>query len=123
MKVKKKSITKSIHQNKKETPQLFAATGYMLLVIPTKLHKGTLYILASSTAVKFAEMSNQRTELLPHSVPTKTSYSPHAFNTRETSRTTKLGKVHTEKVKSGSLPSVGQRTSLSSPQQSSWAAQ
>lgn len=34
-----KSITKSIHQNKKENPQLFAGTGYMPLVILTKLRR------------------------------------------------------------------------------------
>ena len=35
----------------------------------------------------------------------KHSYSVHAFNTRETCSSMKLGKLHTEKVKSGSLPS------------------
>lgn len=55
------NITKSIHQNKKENPQLFEGTGDMLLLILTKLRKGSLCILASSTAVKFGEMSNQRT--------------------------------------------------------------
>lgn len=55
----------------------------MLLVILTKILTGIVYILASSTAVKFAEMSKQRTEPLPYPIPTKNHhYSLHAFNTR-----------------------------------------
>lgn len=33
----------------------------MLLVILSKILKGNVYIVASNAAVKFAEMSNQRT--------------------------------------------------------------
>lgn len=69
---KVKVIKKNIHQNKKQNTTI-CRDRLCVACSTDQIMQWELLasILASSTAMRFAEVSNQRSYLLPHSIPTK----------------------------------------------------
>lgn len=67
----RKVIKKNIHQNKKHTTICRDRLHVACNTDQIMQREFLACILASSTAVKFAEVCNQTTHLLPHSIPTK----------------------------------------------------
>lgn len=119
----RKVIKKNIHQNKKHTTICRDRLHVACNTDQIMQREFLACILASSTAVKFAEVCNQTTHLLPHSIPTKNTaiVSTHLLLEKHGAAGSYRNSRESQKwISSFCHPEC---TTQLCPQQPSWAAQ